>query len=79
MSGRDESHGKSAVRRYRQKKYLVHSHIMLKHRSVAYTIEQPSVYLRPLTNEYISTKNVARYVYGVDTQLRKQARQSRLM
>ena len=52
MSGRDESHGKSAVRRYRQKKYLVHSHRMLKHRSVAYTMEQPSVYLRPLANEY---------------------------
>ena len=51
--------------RYRQKKSLVHSHRMLKHRSVAYTMEQPSISGLSIIIQY---NNVVRYVYGVDTQ-----------
>ena len=53
------------MRRYRQKKSLVHSHRMLKHRSVAYTMEQPSISGLSIIIQY---NNVVRYVYGVDTQ-----------
>ena len=68
MSGRDGSHGKRFRASLPPEKSLVHSHRILKHRSVAYTMEQPSISGLWQMSIY-STKNVAAmYVYGVDTQ-----------